>query len=265
VDNILTFYLPVAYLNQERRIQIYLPKNYENSSTFSVLYFHDGQNIFDAKNSFSGHSWEIKAAVDKFYQEHQKGVIVVAVDNAEENRLNEYSPWKASNLNYFIPNLIETDQGGLGKKYNNWFVETLVPFINNNFKTNNNNLLIGSSMGGYISLYIGYKNPEIFSAIISLSTAIWFNKKALFDFINKNLNLKTALYLDVGTAESSSELADFPKYYLNDTLELKALIDKNKLKKFRVHIEKNARHSEIEWQARFPHILNWLNEQGLIY
>lgn len=264
MSKIKEFKLNIPYLNETRRIQVYLPKNYSNNKEFPVIYFHDGQNIFDATNSFSGHSWGIKETLDQFYSKHQKGIIAVAIDNAEANRMNEYSPWLSINFQELLPEWNADKFGGLGENYNTWIINTLVPYINQNFKTNNQNTIIGSSMGGYISLYVGYKNSKIFKAIVSLSTAIWFNKQALFDYLEKQINPNTLLYFDIGTNETSGNLDEFPQIYLKDTIELEKLVQRHNVKNYKCVIDEGAQHSELEWNKRMPKILEWLLENKAV-
>lgn len=46
------------YINsfeQERMVRIYLPKNYnKGSESYSVLYMHDGQNVFQDDDAIDG-------------------------------------------------------------------------------------------------------------------------------------------------------------------------------------------------------------------
>jgi len=266
MSKIETFYLNVPYLNESRRIQVYLPNNYNLKSRFPVLYLHDGQNIFDSTNSFSGLSWEVGLSIDKFYNQTKNGLIVVAIDNHPFQRFNEYSPWKCLNFNSLIPEWPPIDElGGLGDKYANWLVNDLMRYVNQNYQTKpKDNYIAGSSMGGLISLYIGYKYPNNFKAIGAFSTAIWFSKNKLFDFITNAFNQETYLYLAVGTNETSSAInQDFPKYYLNDTLELNSLVKNLGIKNSFLDIYKDAIHSESEWALQFPNFINWLFKEKL--
>ena len=261
MSQINSFNLHIPYLNEKRRIQVYLPKNYKEKSSFPVLYMHDGQNLFDFHSSYSGISWDVCKTLDNFYDDTGIGIIVVGVDNHPLKRLNEYSPWESNSIEKLIPNFdINLPIGGLGQEYNDWFIKMLVPFINKHFKTDTtNNYIAGSSMGGYISLYIGYKNPKVFKAIGAFSTAIWFNKEKLFDFISLNFKKDTKVYLDVGTKETSSDSnLSFSKIYLDDTLDLARLLESNGIKDLLVIVDQDAIHSEKEWSKRFPKFIEWL-------
>ena len=49
----------IPQLSTTRRIWIYLPPNYKNSTKkYPVMYLHDGQNLFDDRTSYAG-EWQI--------------------------------------------------------------------------------------------------------------------------------------------------------------------------------------------------------------
>lgn len=88
-------------------------------------------------------------------------MIIVGIDNAGANRLNEYGPWKTT-----TGSTPETrNAGGLGEEYAKWVVETVKPFIDIHYRTKpqqEHTLLAGSSMGGIITAYMGSRYPHIF-------------------------------------------------------------------------------------------------------
>src|SRR5258708_8733396 len=53
---------------------------------------HDGQNVFDARTSFAG-EWGVDETLDSLHAQGDAGTIVVAVDNGQQRRFDEYSPW----------------------------------------------------------------------------------------------------------------------------------------------------------------------------
>ena len=66
-------------LNRERKIWVYLPPNYEQSSKrFPVLYMQDGQNIFDNKTSYAG-EWKVDETLNKLSKVYGLNLIVVAI------------------------------------------------------------------------------------------------------------------------------------------------------------------------------------------
>jgi predicted alpha/beta superfamily hydrolase len=70
---------------------------------------------------------------------------------------------------------IEGQEGGgpESREYLRFIVEELKPFVDANYRTStgrDETFLMGSSMGGLISLYAAIQDPEIFSAAACLST-----------------------------------------------------------------------------------------------
>ncbi|MBK8427854.1 MAG: hypothetical protein IPL27_18645 [Lewinellaceae bacterium] len=146
------FYIP--QLNRNRRIWLYLPPDYATTTkSYPVLYMQDAQNLFDAETSFSG-EWEVDESLNELHQQGDYGCIVVGIDNGGVDRLNEYSPW--INAQY---------GGGQGDEYIEFLVSTLKPYIDANYRTlpgRNTTGIMGSSMGGLISMYGFSERQDIF-------------------------------------------------------------------------------------------------------
>ncbi|MDO9153855.1 MAG: alpha/beta hydrolase-fold protein [Paludibacter sp.] len=190
-------------LNRSRKIWIYLPNDYNtsNQKRFPVIYMHDGQNLFDAVTSFAG-EWQVDETLTSIQQAGGYGTIVVGVDNGGSSRINEYSPWV--NTQY---------GGGEGDLYIDFIKNTLKPHIDQNYRTliePQNTGLIGSSMGGLISLYGTLKYPATFGKAGVFSPSLWFARTQLTDYITgKNFtNIPLKFYFIGGTSESVTLVAD---------------------------------------------------------
>ncbi|HOF43190.1 MAG TPA: alpha/beta hydrolase-fold protein [Bacilli bacterium] len=74
-----------------RKVRIWTPKYYNENSDlkYPVVYFHDGQNIFDNATSYSG-EWEADETMTSLIEKGFKGAILVGIDNTLE-RLGEYT------------------------------------------------------------------------------------------------------------------------------------------------------------------------------
>lgn len=254
VSIIRNFYL--KELGRKRKIWIYLPPEYEKSSErYPVLYMHDGQNIFDEYTSFCG-EWKVDEILEDLYEKNTgKKVIIVAVDNGKKERLNEYSPWKSEINSYRIKR-----QGGLGDKYTDSIVYSLKPFIDKNYRTlKEDNGIMGSSMGGLISLYASLKYPEIFKRVGVLSPAFWFAKKHFLNFIDKydsEKDIKIFFY----AGEKESEEDGLSEKYKNDTSEFADILRKKGFDNINILFDKNGIHNESAWSQHFKEIFLWLYE-----
>ncbi len=242
IDN-ANFY--VKSLNKYRRIWIYLPPDYSTSNkSYPVIYMHDGQNLFDKKTSFTG-EWQIDETLDKLYANGKEVAIVVGIDNGGSERINEYSPWV--NTAY---------GGGDGDKYLTFIVEELKPYIDEKYRTKkdqSSTAMIGSSMGGLITIYAAMKFPEIFGKTAPLSTSFWFSQK-VYDYAASKkydaVNQKT--YMIAGGKEGGSQVADM--YKMRDLLTLNGY-DESKIKTIVHPIEG---HNEAYWASQFETIFTWL-------
>lgn len=241
--------------NEPRMIRIYLPDDL--SIAYPVLYMHDGHNLFDVKASYGGVIWNVHETLSKIEAELNKSFIVVGIDCHSLNRLDEYSPWINYDLLRLFPEGQVSKAGGLGNEYLKWIVEELKPYIDNHYPTLiDESYLAGSSMGGFISLYGGYLYPDVFKGVGCFSSAFWFEKPKMIDFIKNYHNPNLIIYLDVGTNESDND--KMSSIYLNDTIEIADLIKSFGTKHLKLLIDEGAQHHELAWQKRFPNFVKWL-------
>jgi predicted alpha/beta superfamily hydrolase len=254
LSNVFTFYVKIKQLhNRKRKIWVYLPPDYNSTDKrYPVLYMHDGQNLFDEATSFAGQVWGIDKTLNSlFAKKKTRGVIVIGIDNGEKHRMDEYSPWK----NRF-PGL-ETEKGGKGDRYSDFIVQDLKPQIDKLFRTlddRDNTGIGGSSLGGFISIYIGLKHPEIFSKIAAFSPSFFFAREEIHHFINKiKLKQKMRVYMDVGTEEGH-----FREHYVECTDAVNRIFSKNKKIVKKYVIDEGGTHNEAEWARRFPQAFLWL-------
>ena len=81
-----------------RRVVVWLPPGYSRrGQKYSVLYMHDGQNLFDKATAGYGMEWEIDEHLSRLIAEKKvRPTIVVGIWNTPK-RLQEYVPSKAFN------------------------------------------------------------------------------------------------------------------------------------------------------------------------
>ncbi|SKB62195.1 Predicted hydrolase of the alpha/beta superfamily [Soonwooa buanensis] len=237
----------IPQLKTTRRIWIYLPPNYDSTSKkYPVIYMHDGQNLFDNATSFSG-EWGVDETMNQISENHQLDAIIIGIDNGGDARLDEYSPWK--NTKY--------QKGGEGNQYIDFITQTLKPYIDKRYRTlpqPKNTALIGSSMGGLISLYGGVKYPKIFGRIGIFSPAFWFVSKDLNYFVNKNRNnlRQSKFYFIAGQNEDAGMPQEIEN--IKDLLLQKKVPERN----ISVKIDADGTHSETYWRREFGNAVLWL-------
>ncbi|MCB0506041.1 MAG: esterase [Cyclobacteriaceae bacterium] len=163
-----------------RNVEVFLPTGYDaNSDTpYKVLYMHDGQNVFNPKTSYTGIDWGVDEAVDSLIKIGKiKKTIVVASWNTPK-RFNEYMP-KAPDDITEEPEMKEKllENSGYDQLYSDeylrFLVEELKPYVDSTYNTSTklvDTSIMGSSMGGLISLYAICKYPDVFGAAGCIST-----------------------------------------------------------------------------------------------
>ncbi len=201
----------------QRTVLVWLPEDYNPQNRYAVLYMHDGQMLFDEQTSWNKQSWNVDAVAQWLQDEGRcRPFIVVGIDNHPTNRLTEYTP--ARMLSYLDPenallNSFKREEF-IADNYLRFIVEELKPFIDSRYSTlsdRENTLIMGSSMGGLMSLYALCEYPECFGAAACLSThtpaAIgdfeheaepW--SKAFRDYLEENLPAANSrvVYMDYG-------------------------------------------------------------------
>lgn len=186
-------------LDNRRDILVYLPAHYHRSHhPYPVIYMHDGQNLFDPTTSFAG-EWGVDLAMARA----QRGggrAIVVAIPNMGVDRLREYSPFVDARAG-----------GGAGDAYVEFILRTVKPMIDTQYRTLRDRVgtgIVGSSMGGLISLYAFFRAPHAFGFAGVMSPALWFAEGAIFPYVRSAPYAPGRLYLDVGTREGTGTLAN---------------------------------------------------------
>jgi predicted alpha/beta superfamily hydrolase len=228
----------------DRDLTVYLPPSYdETDRRYPVLYMQDGQNLFDPEASFAG-SWRVDLAMNWAARRGVEG-IVVAVPNAGEGRIAEYSPF-------------DDPEGGRGRgaDYVSRLADTIKPLMDARFRTlpqRETTGVAGSSMGGLISLFAFFARPDVFGIMGALSPSLWFAERAIFGLLDPAPFRAGRLYLDVGRLEGADTLEDARR--LRGLLQAKGYIPGVHLR----YLEDRAgRHEEAAWGRRFRAALPFL-------
>lgn len=196
----------------DRNIEIWLPEGYQESEeSYRVLYMHDGQNVFDPETSYNGNDWMVdEALTDLIASGDVESTIVVAIWNSGITRFPEYMPQKPAE----IMNSEEVQQAVINNSgkpifsddYLKFVVEEVKPFIDQEYRTKPQReytSIMGSSMGGLISLYAIMEYPDVFGSAGCVSTH-WIVPEIGAEFVNyvaDNLPDPSThkIYFDFGT------------------------------------------------------------------
>jgi predicted alpha/beta superfamily hydrolase len=238
------FYMP--QLNRNRRIWIYLPPDYYTTTKkYPVLYMHDAQNLFDAATSFSG-EWEVDESLNTLHQQGDYGCIVVGIDNGGGERLNEYSPWVNTEYN----------AGGQGDEYVEFIANNLKPHIDSTFRTlpgRTTTGIMGSSMGGIISMYAFSERQDVFSRAGIFSPAFWFGGSNPAAHVAGNPREGAARVFFLAGGQEPASVAQNMQVVANAMTT--AGFEANE--KYYT-VPPDGQHSEWFWRREFPAAYIWL-------
>jgi len=170
-------------LGYEHDVLAYLPPNYQNSSaTYPTIYIEDGRDYIEFAIT--------PVVIDNLIRTRQiKPVIAIFINPPnrhlpeEPNRMTEY---------------------GLNDDYVNFKTDELVPFIESNFRAEQNPLsrmAAGDSFGGLISAYTPFLRPDVFGIGYSQSGYHSYQNDRLINLYQSSKKKPISLYVDIGIYE----------------------------------------------------------------
>ena len=204
------------------QLNIYLPPGYDTSSslTYPTAYFQDGGEYISLASAVK--------VIDNLIDSNKiKPLIGVFV--TPNNRNEEYAYSKRN-------------------QYRLFFVNELVPYVDNNYKTIESpasRLVLGDSFGGNISALISYNHPEVFGLCGLHSAAFWPNSYEALVLITSG-PIKPIKWSSIwGTYESLyPELRSFRDFLLGNNCQLDWL-------------ERPEGHSWGLWRANLDRMLEY--------
>jgi len=148
-------------LGVSRPVYLYVPPGYEQESDrYPVLYMHDGNSVFDPNQPRSAETtWDVDRIADaEIAAGRVRKFLVVGIPN-NDNRFAEYTHVQDN------PAQIGRTVGGSADDYADFILSDLRPVVEARYRTlpgAENRAIMGSSLGGLISYYVGLKHPEAF-------------------------------------------------------------------------------------------------------
>jgi predicted alpha/beta superfamily hydrolase len=249
-----------AFLEQDRDVLVWLPPGYDHPTDVSrpfaggpaagrypVLYMHDGQNLFEPETAYNkGEHWRVgETAARLIAQGRIEPLIVVGIYNTGEMRIEEYTPTEDKKLG-----------GGHADDYGRMIIEELKPLIDRTYRTRqdrDSTGIAGSSLGGLVSLHLGFTHPAVFGKVAALSPSVWWGRKAILKTVREARSKpKLRIWVDMGTAEG--------RRGLDDARLLKAALVGLGFNGDELHYAEyeGATHSEQAWSERVGPMLEFL-------
>ncbi|MDE7440773.1 MAG: hypothetical protein K2M69_01220 [Muribaculaceae bacterium] len=257
-------------LNDTIDIDVWLPADFNPGKRYPVLYMHDGQNLFDASTTWNHQSWEMDQTSCGMIEKGEiQPMIIVGIHSDPEKRVSQLMPEQAvkdAGLEELMAEVKLNGKNILGDKYADFVVNTLKPLIDSSYPTlsdREHTAVMGSSMGGLMSLYLICQYPETFGSAGCLSTH-WYGSlnagnrfgDAMMQYVETNLPDPSdhRLYFDHGTSTIDA-------YY--GPWETKALLKAQEKgyqygKNLDSYVDYGAPHEESAWAARVNRPLRFL-------
>ncbi len=167
---------------QRHAVRAYLPPGYDENSlrTFPVLYMQDGRNLFFPEEAFGGNEWQVDETMDRLDRMNAvRKVIVVGI--APIDRMKDYT----------LPGYAA---------YAAFVTGTIKPAIDRAYRTRRaaaDTVVMGSSLGGVVSLFLAWQHPETFGGAACLSSTFGYQDD-LFQRIASEPRRAIRIYLDSG-------------------------------------------------------------------
>lgn len=246
-----------------RNVDVWLPNGYTASKKYNVVYMHDGQMLFDSTQTWNKKEWRVDEVFGQLIQDKKiEACIVVAIWNNGSDRISEYFPNKIfsqleENTKLKLSEKYCNGKSANGDNYLKFIVEELKPYIDKNFSTQTDNahtFMMGSSMGGLISIYAISEYPAVFGGVACMSTA-WLSSiepnyevpTAVFEYLKKNIATPFGhkIYMDYGTGESD-KYYEMTQSFIDLIAKGKGYVEYNYMSK----VYDNDIHDEISWSKR---------------
>lgn len=268
---------PSEYI-KERPVDVWLPDTYSKDKKYTVLYMHDGQMLFDGPSTWNKQEWKVDEWASELMNTGKTDdFIVVAIHNIANIRWQDLFPQKAFNY------IDEATQASLkdisgsqnfelnGDNYLKFLIEELKPLIDKTFSVytdKDHTFVMGSSMGGLMSMYAISEYPEIFGGAGCLSTH-WVGAmpqdnnpfpEAIFAYMEDRFPKSgtNKIYFDYGNQTLDQH---YPQYApeVDRILELKGYSNKDAKNLF----FEGTDHSENSWNRRLDIPLTFLLGKGV--
>lgn len=172
VENVVGFnhHIVSKVLGEEREVQIYLPPSYgESDVEYPVVYVLDGQRFFLHVVSLSQSFQQFQLAPE---------FIIVGITNSYPDRFRHFGEDK--------------------ENFKGFLMDELMPYVNQNFRTNDENLLFGWEFGGSFVFHMMMDQTIPFNAYLIASPYPIFDA---IDDLDTSSNMETQLYFAVSPDE----------------------------------------------------------------
>lgn len=253
-------------LLRDRRVTVrtYLPADYEwSTQQYRVLYMFDGHNVFDRTTATYHQEWKVDEAMEWLGKEgDQPPAIVVAID-APQTRYERFEMYSVGQWDYRkVPDGRRLRRiNGYGDETAAFLMEHVKPYVEATYRASAKREWVGiggSSMGGYMSLYVAARYPELVGNCLAFSPVIMdfpMRGYEVRDYIIRAGRTGQRFYLDMGDREKLEFCG--PAELVDHLEELRLMLKEAGHTQVAARVIPGGRHDERSWSRRFLDAYLW--------
>lgn len=252
--------LSSTFLNEERTIFVHLPVSYKNETakqaSYPVVYLLDAEYNFNSFSTMLGH------LAGPLYGKVPE-MIVVSIKNTDRTRDLTPTNFLMQHPKDSSKFVFETSGGA--DRFLQFIQEELKPYINNNFRTKNYEILVGHSLGGLFTIHTLLHHPDYFEAYVAQDPSLWWDNNFMINktknalLADRNLLKDKKLFVSQATSEKLKEKAFYDMW--QPIQDFKAILEDLKSTHFRHQLYKNETHGTIPLVGNYD-AMRWLFEEN---
>ena len=220
-------------LQEDRTFMVSLPDSYDLTSsshkTYPVLIVLDGDAYFKSAS-----------ATVQFLSSRRNGnylmpeTIVVAISNVDRER--DFTATKIE--------MVRKNKTGGGDRFLEFLEKELIPYLDQNYRTEPFRTLAGHSLGGLITMHAYLKENSLFNAYISMDPSIWWEEEMLNSKVTSisEQSLRNSLFIATANNGEAWVAKNKPKH--DKIYELLEEISEEKLNA-EIKYYENERHRSV--------------------
>ncbi|VXD10541.1 conserved hypothetical protein [Marinoscillum sp. 108] len=180
------FVIESNILDEERTCLISLPDSYNDSclasKKYPVIILLDGYTHFKTASGIV-HFMSSKRNRNNLMPES----IIIAIENVDRER-----DFTVTKIKTKRPNTM-----GGGRSFLNFIENELIPYVDENYRTEPSRTLIGHSLGGLLTLNSYMDENSVFNAYISIDPSIWWSEEMMKNKVDSisSISLNKKLYI----------------------------------------------------------------------
>ncbi len=176
-------------LNEERTCLISLPDSYNDSTEvakkYPIIILLDGYTHF---KTASGIVHFLSSNRNRNFLMPES--IIIAIENVDRER-----DFNVTKIKTKRPNTM-----GGGRNFLKFIEKELIPYIDNNYRTEPSRTLVGHSLGGLLTLNSYIDKNSIFDSYISIDPSVWWSEEMMKNKVDSISSISLNKKLFIATA-----------------------------------------------------------------